>query len=117
MKRTTMLASLAAFGALAAAAPVGAQTALKTVRVGVAEGDDATPTIYAAKTGIFAKYGLDVQVSAMNSGSASIAALAGGAVDIAGSVAREVEEETGLTHSDYRADATGIVWLLARPLR
>jgi NitT/TauT family transport system substrate-binding protein len=79
-----MLASLAAYGALAAAGPGGAQPALKTVRVGVAEGDDATPTIYAAKTGIFAKYGLDVQVSAMNSGSASIAALAGGSVDIAG---------------------------------
>ena len=28
-----------------------------------------------------------------------------GAVDIAGSVAREVEEETGLTPADYRADA------------
>jgi 8-oxo-dGTP pyrophosphatase MutT (NUDIX family) len=31
--------------------------------------------------------------------------LSGGAVDIPGSVAREVEEETGLTPADYRADA------------
>ena len=31
--------------------------------------------------------------------------ISGGAVDISGSVAREVEEETGLTSADYRADA------------
>jgi 8-oxo-dGTP pyrophosphatase MutT (NUDIX family) len=31
--------------------------------------------------------------------------LSDGAVDISGSVAREVEEETGLTSADYRADA------------
>ncbi len=57
---------------------------LKTVRLGLAEGDDATPSLYAIKTGIFAKYGLDVQPVTMNSGAASIAALAGGSVDIAG---------------------------------
>lgn len=82
MQRTTFLAGTTAFGALAAAG--AAQSSLKTVRVGVAEGDDATPTLYAAKTGIFAKYGLDVQIAPMNSGAASIAALAGGSVDIAG---------------------------------
>jgi 8-oxo-dGTP pyrophosphatase MutT (NUDIX family) len=31
--------------------------------------------------------------------------IAGGAVDIAGSIAREVEEETGLVPADYRAEA------------
>jgi NitT/TauT family transport system substrate-binding protein len=84
MRRITLLAGLTACAALPAIAT--AQTApLKTVRLGLAEGDDATPSLYAIKTGIFAKYGLDVQVTSMNSGAAGIAALAGGSVDIAGS--------------------------------
>ena len=82
MRREAFLAAAAAFGA--AGATAAAQSAPKTVRVGLAEGDDATPTLYAIKTGIFAKYGLDVQTTSMNSGAAGIAALAGGAVDIAG---------------------------------
>ena len=39
------------------------------------------------------------------SGTPDLDDLSGGAVDIAGSVAREVEEETGLTPADYRAGA------------
>jgi NitT/TauT family transport system substrate-binding protein len=62
---------------------VGAQE-LRTVRVGLSEGDDATPTLYALKTGLFKKYGLDVQLAPSPSGAASLAALAGGSIDIAG---------------------------------
>src|SRR6266404_1215551 len=40
------------------------------------------------------------------SGTPDLDDIANGAVDIAGSVAREVAEETGLTPADYRADAT-----------
>ena len=69
---------------MSASLPAAAQT-VKTVRVGVAEGDDATPTLYALKTGIFKKYDLDVQIMPMNSGAAGLAALAGGSVDITGS--------------------------------
>jgi NitT/TauT family transport system substrate-binding protein len=58
---------------------------LKVLKVGVAEGDDATPTLYAVKAGLFKKFGLDVQVTPMPSGAAALAALSGGAVDIAGS--------------------------------
>jgi 8-oxo-dGTP pyrophosphatase MutT (NUDIX family) len=39
------------------------------------------------------------------SGTPDLDDIKGGAVDIAGSVAREVEEETGLTSADYRAGA------------
>src|SRR5258708_8510724 len=39
------------------------------------------------------------------SGTLDLDDLRGGAVDIAGSVAREVEEETGLTPADYRPSA------------
>ena len=38
-----------------------------------------------------------------------------GAVDIAGSVVREVLEETGLALADYRLGASGIAWCRARP--
>ncbi|HXF33774.1 MAG TPA: ABC transporter substrate-binding protein [Candidatus Acidoferrales bacterium] len=57
---------------------------LRPVRVGLSEGDDATPTLYAIKTGLFKKYGLDAQLVPAPSGAASLAALAGGAIDIAG---------------------------------
>jgi 8-oxo-dGTP pyrophosphatase MutT (NUDIX family) len=39
------------------------------------------------------------------SGTPDLDDISGGAVDISGSVAREVAEETGLTAADYRADA------------
>jgi NitT/TauT family transport system substrate-binding protein len=81
---------IAATGAALVAAPfagIGIASAqeLRVLRVGVAEGDDATPTLYAVKSGLFKKYGLDVQVTPMPSGAAALAALSGGAVDIAGS--------------------------------
>ena len=37
---------------------------LQAVRIGLAEGDDATPTLYAIKNGLFKKYGIDAQVDA-----------------------------------------------------
>jgi 8-oxo-dGTP pyrophosphatase MutT (NUDIX family) len=39
------------------------------------------------------------------SGTPDLDDISGGAVDISGSVVREVAEETGLTAADYRADA------------
>ena len=62
-------------------AVVRSQT-LRTVRVGLALEDDATPVLYAIQSGLFKKAGLDVQVQSVGSGSAAAAAIAGGALDI-----------------------------------
>jgi NitT/TauT family transport system substrate-binding protein len=58
-----------------------AQTApaLTTVRLGTAANDDATPIVWGQKNGIFAKYGLDIQIN-KNPGPAA-AALIGGSYD------------------------------------
>ena len=54
------------------------------MRIGLAEGDDATPTLYAIKMGLFKKYGIDAQLIPMPSGAAGLAALAGGSIDVGG---------------------------------
>lgn len=56
---------------------------LATIRVAMAEGDDATPTLYALKMGLFKKYGVNVEMTRSPSGAASLAALAGNAIDFA----------------------------------
>ena len=70
--------------ALSLAAPAGAQNAppLVTIRVASNAGDDVTPILYAQKTGMFAKAGLDVELDKMNSGAAVTAAVIGGSIDI-----------------------------------
>jgi ABC-type nitrate/sulfonate/bicarbonate transport system substrate-binding protein len=74
---------LQALGGIAVAAPF-AGTAfaddLQTVRIGLSEGDDATPTLYAIKVGLFKKYGIDAQVTPVPSGAAGLAAVAGGSI-------------------------------------
>jgi NitT/TauT family transport system substrate-binding protein len=70
--------------ALSLAAPAGAQSTppLVTIRVASNAGDDVTPILYAQKTGMFAKAGLDVELDKMNSGAAVTAAVVGGSIDI-----------------------------------
>jgi NitT/TauT family transport system substrate-binding protein len=82
MRRTTLLGGIAGVAAASPFAGIGFAQSLQTVRVGLAEGDDATPTLYAVKAGLFKKYGIDVQVVAVASGAAGLAALAGGAIDV-----------------------------------
>jgi ABC-type nitrate/sulfonate/bicarbonate transport system substrate-binding protein len=74
-------------GTTAVAASVGlpgrlrAQTAtLTTLRLGTAGNDDATPIVYGQKAGIFAKYGLNLDIN-KNPGPAA-AALLGGSYDL-----------------------------------
>ena len=57
---------------------------LQVIRIGLAEGDDATPTLYAIKNGLFKKYGIDAQLTPVASGAAGLAALAGGSIDVTG---------------------------------
>jgi NitT/TauT family transport system substrate-binding protein len=65
------------------AAPANAQApALVTVRLASNAADDITPILYAQKTGMFAKAGLDIQIQKMNSGAAVTAAVIGGSIDI-----------------------------------
>jgi NitT/TauT family transport system substrate-binding protein len=64
-----------------AAAP--AQTAhLTTVRVASIPNDDMTSVLYAQRSGMFARAGLDVQIDKASSGAAVAAALVGGSYDI-----------------------------------
>ena len=63
-------------------AQVSAQQNLTVVRVAGVQTDDITPLIYAIRTGMFAKAGLDVQSVATNSGAATAAAVASGTYEI-----------------------------------
>jgi NitT/TauT family transport system substrate-binding protein len=74
-------AALAAIVLFCAATPARTQP-LETIRVASAADDDVTPVLYAQKTGMFAKAGLDVQLQRANNGAAIAAAVAGGSVDI-----------------------------------
>ncbi len=53
-----------------------------SLRLAAAGDDDITPILYAQSSGIFKKAGLDVQLQALSSGSATASAVAGGAIDI-----------------------------------
>jgi NitT/TauT family transport system substrate-binding protein len=89
MIRHRFLRALGAFGAsaplVAAAAGRAGADDIAVLRLSISEGDDATPTLYAIQSGIFKKYGLDVQLQPAPSGAAALAALAGGSTDAAAS--------------------------------
>jgi NitT/TauT family transport system substrate-binding protein len=57
--------------------------ALQPLQVAGATAEDFTPLYYAIKTGMFAKAGLDVSITATNSGSAATAAVVSGTYQIA----------------------------------
>ena len=79
MRRATFVAA----STLATLAPalVRAQT-LTTVQVVSSPNDDLIPVLLGVDSGAFRKAGLDVQVQKANNGTAVVAAVAGGAVDI-----------------------------------
>jgi NitT/TauT family transport system substrate-binding protein len=84
MQRRTLLQALAGIAVAAPLTGTAFAQELQTVRIGLSEGDDATPTLYAIKSGLFKKYGIDAQLVPVPSGAAGLAALAGGAIDVGG---------------------------------
>jgi len=52
------------------------------LKIAAAGDDDITPILYGQSSGIFTKAGLNVQLEALGSGSATAAAVAGGSIDI-----------------------------------
>jgi NitT/TauT family transport system substrate-binding protein len=66
---------------LVLAGGAAAQPALTTIRVGLVPTDDVTPLIYAIRSGMFRKEGLDVQYVPGNSGTAIAAAVVSGAYE------------------------------------
>jgi NitT/TauT family transport system substrate-binding protein len=77
---------LSVAGALAGVALVPgvaqAQAAPVAIRVGGSPNDDMTAVVYAARTGMYSRAGLEVTIEKANSGSAAAAAVAAGAFDI-----------------------------------
>jgi NitT/TauT family transport system substrate-binding protein len=78
----TRLGAILALAALTTAAATAQPAPLLTIRVASSPADDLTPILYAQKTGMFAKAGLNVEFNRMNSGSAVTAAVIGGSIDI-----------------------------------
>jgi NitT/TauT family transport system substrate-binding protein len=64
------------------AGPVAAQQTLTVVRVAGVQTDDITPLVYAIKSGMFARAGLDVQSMPTNSGAATAAAVVSGSYEV-----------------------------------
>ncbi|HXP93568.1 MAG TPA: ABC transporter substrate-binding protein [Candidatus Binatia bacterium] len=61
---------------------VVAQPALTTIKVGLVPSDDITPVLYAVRSGMFKRAGLDVQLFPASSGTAVAQAVVGGSYEI-----------------------------------
>jgi NitT/TauT family transport system substrate-binding protein len=85
MMKTSRSTFLMGAAALTAALPRPARAeTLTTLRLGTATGDDVTPIVYGLKAGIFAKYGLDLQLQRMVG--ATAAGMLGGSFELSKSV-------------------------------
>jgi NitT/TauT family transport system substrate-binding protein len=73
-----VLSAVLAFASLAQPLPAAADAPLVTIHVGGVLSDDMTPVIYAQRTGMFKREGLDVQIVSSTSGSAMAQAVVAG---------------------------------------
>jgi ABC-type nitrate/sulfonate/bicarbonate transport system substrate-binding protein len=78
LRRSAAVASSLPF---VAAGRAGAQSTAK-LTMAAPPSDDVTPALYALQSGLFRKYGLDVDVEQMNSGAAIMSAAVGGSIQI-----------------------------------
>ncbi len=83
MKRFGFTLAVAATAVVLAVHVAQGQSALTVIRAVGPPNDGYKAVYYAQKSGIFKKYGLDVQTSIVASGAAAAAALSGGAADVA----------------------------------
>lgn len=79
--RCSAILALLATLALLTGGPAGAQSDL--IRFGAGPVDTATPIIWAAKSGLYKKYGLNVEIVKLPNGATIAAALAGGSIELA----------------------------------
>jgi NitT/TauT family transport system substrate-binding protein len=124
LNRTTFLAAGAAL--LATRERAGAQSLVK-LRIASPPNSDFVMAVYAQKSGIFRKYGLDADITIMASGSAAAAAMVGGSLELArSSTLSLIEAHARGLHfvivspsSTYNTDAptSGLVVLKDGPIR
>lgn len=81
--RSAFLAAAASATLLPGLARAQSAASVFTIKLGATPSDDMTPIIYASKSGIFQKHGLDVQITRMTSGAAGAAGLLAGTFDLA----------------------------------
>ena len=84
-----------ALGISFSAPPATAQAPPPLIRIGTGPNDQALPLVYADKGGLFARAGLNVEVTRQTNTSTEAAAISGGSLDIA--------EGSGLGHTAYGA--------------
>jgi NitT/TauT family transport system substrate-binding protein len=82
LRGVRLAAALAIVPVIFAPPALQAQPALTVVTVATLSSDNSAAVYYAQELGIFKKYGIDAQISAMASGPVTAAAVTGGAVDI-----------------------------------
>jgi NitT/TauT family transport system substrate-binding protein len=86
MARPKRLAAIIAAAACLLAPGAAAQAQeLPLIRIAASTNDSTTPAIYAIKAGLFKNAGLNVELTAMNSGAAVASAVAGSAIQIGNS--------------------------------
>jgi NitT/TauT family transport system substrate-binding protein len=82
LRGVRLAAALAIVAVLVAPPALQAQPALTVLNIGTLNADNSAAVYYAQELGIFKKYGIDAQISALANGPAAAAAVTGGALDI-----------------------------------